>query len=103
MIRVIIYHKAKDPEKLMAVIREVRNEAMKQKGYITGETLVHTEDSSKVIVITTWQSLEDWKAWDTNAKRLKLKERIDELLEEPYEVRTYQHYLVREARVWSTM
>jgi heme-degrading monooxygenase HmoA len=103
MVRVIIYHKAKDTEKLMAVIRDVRNEAMKQKGYITGETLVHTEDPSKVIVITTWQSTEDWKAWDTSEKRLKLKEKIDALLEEPYEIRTYQHYLVREDRVWSTM
>ena len=103
MVRVIIEHKAKDPDKLMTVIRDVRNEAMKQRGYITGETLVSTEDPTNVIVITTWQSPEDWNAWDTSEKRIKLNERINELLEEPYKVRTYRHYLVREDRVWSTM
>jgi heme-degrading monooxygenase HmoA len=103
MVRTILYHKAKDPEKLMPIIREDGNEAMKQKGYITGETLVSAEDPSKVIVITTWQSLKDRKAWDTSEKRLKLKERIDKLLEEPYEVSTYRHHLIREGRVWSVM
>ena len=103
MVRVIIDHKAKDPEKLKAVIRDVRNEAMKQRGYITGETLVSTEDPSNVIVITTWQSPEDWKAWDTSEKRVKLNERINALLVEPYTIHTYRHYLVREDRVWSTM
>ena len=71
MIRTIIHHKAKDHEKLMEVIRDVRNEAMKQRGYITGETLVSSDDPSDVIVITTWQSPEDWEAWDTSEKRLK--------------------------------
>jgi len=103
MVRVIIQHKAKDPEKLMAVIREVRNEAMKQRGYITGETLVSTKDPSDVIVITTWQTQKDWKAWDTSDKRQELNKKINPLLEESYEVRIYQHYLVREDRVWSTM
>ncbi|MFC1845794.1 antibiotic biosynthesis monooxygenase family protein [Chloroflexota bacterium] len=103
MLRTILIHKAKDPGKLMPFIIEDRNEAMKQKGYITGETLVDTEDPSKVIVMTTWQSPEDRKAWDTSEKRLKLKEKIDELLEEPYQVSTYQHYLVRNGRVWSAL
>jgi len=103
MVRTVLCHKAKDPEKLMAVIRDVRNEAMKQKGYITGETLVSTDDPSNVVVITTWQSPEDWNAWDTSEKRVKLNERINELLEEPYQIRTYRHDLVREGRVWSTL
>jgi len=103
MVRVIIQHKAKDPEKLMAVIRDVRNEAMKQRGYITGETLVSTKDPADIIVITTWQTLKDWKAWDTSDKRQELNKKINAFLEEAYEVRTYQHYLVREDRVWSTM
>jgi len=103
MVRVLIYHKAKDPEKLMAVIRDVRNEAMKRRGYITGETLVSTDDPADVIVITTWQTLKDWEAWDTSDQRQELNKKINLLLEEPYVVRTYQHYLVREDRVWSTM
>lgn len=103
MVRVILEHKAKDTEKLVDVIREVRNEAMKQRGYITGETLVNIEDPSTVLVISTWEKLEDWNAWDTSETRVKMKKRINELLVEPYTVHTYNYYLVKEKRVWSTV
>ena len=102
MVRVIIEHKARDTERVIDIIRELRNEAMKQPGYITGETLVNTEDTSNVLVISTWQNLEDWKAWDTSETRLKITKPIKQLLVEPYTVRTYRYHLVREKRVWST-
>ena len=102
MVRVIVQHRAKDAEKLIDVIRELRNEAMKQPGYITGETLVNTEDPSNVMVISTWQSAEDWKAWDTSETRAKITKRVNELLVEPYRVDIYRYYLLRQNRVWST-
>jgi len=102
MVRVIIEHKARDAERVIDIIRELRNEAMKQPGYITGETLVNTEDTSNVLVISTWQNLEDWEAWDTSETRLKITEPIKQLLVEPYTVRTYRYYLIRQNRVWST-
>ena len=104
MVRVIIEHqaKAKGVERVIDIIRELRNEAMKQPGYITGETLVNTEDASNVLVISTWQNLEDWKAWDTSKTRVKITQPIYPLLVEPYTVRTYRYHLVREKRVWST-
>ncbi len=105
MVRVIIEHQVKDAKKvgrLIDAIRELRNEAMKQRGYITGETLVNTEDACNVLVISTWQDLENWKAWDVSETRAKITQRISPLLAEPYTVRTYQYSLVREKRVWST-
>lgn len=100
MIRVIIEHQSKDTENLMNVLREVRTEAMKQRGYITGETLVDSENPSSVIVITTWQTPEDWELWDTCDKRKKLNEKINPLLTEPYKVRVLRYYLVPEIRGW---
>ena len=104
MVRVIIEHraKAKDVERVIDIIRELRDEAIKRQGYITGETLVNTEDASNVLVISTWQNLEDWKAWDTSETRVKITQQIYPLLVEPYTVRTYHYHLVREKRVWST-
>lgn len=99
MVKAVIEHKARDTEKLIDVIREVRNEAMKQRGYITGETLVNTEDPSNVLVISTWENLDDWKAWDTSEKRLEMKPRINELLIEPYTARTFHYYLIQQKRV----
>jgi heme-degrading monooxygenase HmoA len=106
MVRVIIEHQVKnagDVETVLGLIRELRDEAMKRWGYITGETLVNTEDERNVLVISTWNSRENWKEWDTSEKRLNLTEGINRLLAEPYKVRTYHYFLVREKRVWSTI
>ena len=103
MVRVIIEHQAKDVEGVIAGILELRNEAMKRQGYITGETLVNTEDSSNVLVISTWQNLNAWQEWDTSEIRVKITQKINPLLVKPYEVRTYSYYKVRQDRVWSTV
>ena len=102
MFRVIVEHKTKDTEKLIDVIHELRTEAMKQSGYITGETLVNTEDISNVLVISTWQNRDDWNAWDKSDTRIRITKKINELLLEPYTVKTYQYYMIRQDRVWST-
>jgi heme oxygenase (mycobilin-producing) len=92
MIRVILQHKTNNVEELIQVLRETRTEAMKQKGYITGETLVNPNDQTEVLVISTWQSMEDWKAWDKCEVRVKLKERIMALLTEPFIINIYNLY-----------
>jgi quinol monooxygenase YgiN len=105
MVRVIIEHQvrdAEDVERVLSIIHELRNEAMRRQGYITGETLVNTEDPCNVLVISTWNELQNWQEWDTSETRLKITEEINPLLVKPYTVRTYRYYLVREKRVWST-
>lgn len=101
MVRVIIEHKAKDTEKLAKVIGRVTTEAMKQHGYITGEFRVNTEDPTNVLVMSTWDKIEDWKAWDNSEAKTRIKPQIDNLLVEPYTVRTFDYCLVKENRVWS--
>ncbi|MDP2855777.1 MAG: antibiotic biosynthesis monooxygenase, partial [bacterium] len=76
--------------------------AMKQPGYITGETLVNTEDTANVLVISTWRNEKDWDAWDTCEIRQKITQQVKPLLTKPYTVRTYRYYLTKENRVWST-
>ena len=68
---------------LSELLMELRAEAMKAKGYITGETLRSLDDSNKYIVISTWESLEHWRAWEKNEKRKEIQERIDALLRAP--------------------
>ena len=89
MIKVIIERHAKEGENLSRLLRELRAAAMRQPGYVTGETLASTEDSS-IIVISTWQSLEDWKVWETSETRAKLYQQIEPLLAKKPKVRTYQ-------------
>ena len=101
MVRVIIEHKAKDPAGVIDVIRELRDEAMKQKGYITGETLVNSNDPSNVLVISTWQNLQDWNAWDKSDLRTRITQRALPFLAEPYAVRTFEYQTIRANRVLS--
>ena len=80
MIKVIIERQLKPGEELYSLLRELRAAAMHQPGYVTGETLVSTEDRSDILVISTWQSLEHWKAWEASASRARLYEQIQLLL-----------------------
>ncbi len=91
MIRVIIERHAKNPLRLLPLFRDIRAEAMKQPGYISGENLVDTEDHSNIIVISTWQSLKDWKTWYGSEARTRLDQRIQPLLAEPARIKTYRY------------
>ena len=90
MIKVIIERYLKEAESLAPLLRKLRAEAMHQPGYVTGETLVSTEDKSIIAVISTWHSLKDWKAWETSETRARLYQQIEPLLAEKPKVRTYQ-------------
>lgn len=92
MIRVVIQRHLKEGKKanLMPLLRELRAAAMSQPGYITGETLANTGDSSVISVLSTWQSLEDWKAWEKSEPRATLYKKIEPLLVEEPTISVYQ-------------
>jgi len=77
---------------LNKLLTELRSLAMKSTGYISGETLRALDDPNHFIVISTWDSLEDWKAWEKNQERQKIQKKIDDLLRAPSRHRIYAHY-----------
>ena len=90
MIKVIIERYAKGGQDISPLLRQLRAAAIHFPGYVTGETLVSTQDSSILITISTWQRLEDWKRWETSETRAGLYQQIEPLLLEKPTVRTYQ-------------
>ena len=92
MIRVIVERHLKEGKRgdLLPLLRELRTAAMHQPGYITGQTLAKTEDKSIVAVISSWRSLEDWKAWESSEPRTRLYKLIKPLLEEEPKVTVYE-------------
>jgi len=87
MVKVVLEHRTKSREHtktLVKLIKKIRSQAREQHGFITGETLVDTEDPCHVIVISTWQNPDDWKAWDVSSVRAETKPQIEELLVEPF-------------------
>lgn len=74
---------------LLPLLIEMRSKATAQPGYISGETLRNVRDPEDYIVISTWQSEDVWKAWESSKERVEIQERIDALLGEKTEYGIY--------------
>ena len=54
----------KDKEKdLLPLIKELRILTTRQDGYISGETLQRIDKPDETVVISTWETAEDWNRW----------------------------------------
>jgi len=82
MIRIIIerYCKPGKEAQFGGLLKELRMAAMSQYGYISGETLCELDDPSLFIVISTWATLDAWRAWQVSQQRLLIEEGIDSLI-----------------------
>jgi heme-degrading monooxygenase HmoA len=65
---------------LIPLVRQMRASAATQSGYITGETLRSLDNPEQFMVISTWQSSDDWKNWLKSEERNKVQSKIDDLL-----------------------
>lgn len=65
---------------LLPLLLELRSKATTQPGYISGETLRNVNDPEDYVVISTWQSVESWKAWEASKGRREIQNKIDSLL-----------------------
>ena len=76
---------------MIPLFRQMRASATAQPGYITGETLRSLDNPEEFLVISTWQSSEDWKRWLESGARKNIQKEIDALLggETRYEVFHY--------------
>ena len=91
MIRVVISRKAKAGEDLSSLLVELRVAAITRfPGYIGGETLVNLEDSTNMVVLSTWRSIEDWERWSNSETRINLYKRIEPLLQEKPRVKIFE-------------
>lgn len=84
-IRVIIERKVKEgrQSEMMNVLRELRTLALPRRGYIAGETLRSKDDPSTYIVISSWESVEDWEAWRNRPERNKIRKKLEQFLVTP--------------------
>jgi len=81
MIKVIIdqYCQPNKEEQFSGLLLELREMAIRQRGYISGETLRELINPSLFKVISTWSTLEDWRTWQRSQQRLSIDELIESL------------------------
>lgn len=77
--------------KMHQVLRQLRSKAIQVKGYISGETLRSQDNPLKFLVIGTWATIEDWKAWEANPDRIKIQQELTPLLNGPEKTSVFSH------------
>lgn len=93
MVKVLLERtiKGKHVSDIVRLLRQMRVLAMQQPGYISGETLHAVSDPNHYLVISTWESMDHWQAWASNAERRKLQAEIDSFLESPTHLRLFTY------------
>ncbi len=92
-VKIIIKRKvpqAKEKD-LLPLIRDLRILTTRQKGYISGETLRRIDKPGETVVVSTWETVADWKRWFTSPDRTVLQGKIDALLGQETEYQIYTH------------
>ncbi len=80
-VKILIKRKVPEDKirKIIPLFRQMRNLAMDQPGYISGETLKKL-DTDEFMVISSWQSSADWNKWIQTKERNEIQQKIDELI-----------------------
>lgn len=97
MIKVIIERRClpgKEAE-LEGLLLELRTRAMRQPGYVSGETLKGdtlrtVDDPSLWLVISAWVDADSWLAWESKPERREIASKIEPLLVAPEEVTVFR-------------
>lgn len=91
VVKVLIKRRIKEGKarEVFTLLNKFRSDAMDQKGYITGESLIDHDDPQKILVIATWQSIENWLAWKENKLRKANEARLQQYLDKPTEYEAY--------------
>jgi heme-degrading monooxygenase HmoA len=76
---------------LLVFIKEMRVLTTQQPGYISGETLKRLDRTGQSLVISMWQSLEDWERWFHSEERSRIQKKIDALVGKTTEFQIYDY------------
>jgi heme-degrading monooxygenase HmoA len=81
-------------QEAVELLKEVRSYALKQPGYISGETLINHYDPCNITVVSTWQTIDDWIRWEESDERSANENQLEALQEGPTDFEIYDLGLV---------
>ena len=81
-------------QEAVELLKDVRSQALKQPGYISGETLINHYDPCKITVVSTWQTIDDWIRWEESDERSAKENQLEGLQEGPTDFEIYDLGLV---------
>jgi len=75
MIKGIIGYKVLDYKNVESVLMQLRSCAMQYPGFVDADFLVSEGDESVGVMISTWETMENWKTWVGSKGTLELLQR----------------------------
>ena len=90
MIKVISGYKLKEGADIQPVLLKLRSHAMTYRGFVGAENLINAKDISIVAIISTWEDVENWQAWETSTARREILREAEPLLEEELRITIYK-------------
>jgi heme-degrading monooxygenase HmoA len=77
--KIIIKRRFKEgrTRQIIALLNELRSRAVREPGYISGETLTKQGYPNNMVVIATWQTMEDWHRWQEKEERKKFEAMLE--------------------------
>ena len=81
-VKVLIKRKVAEDKarEMIPLFKQMRVQANNQPGYISGETMRSLDNPDEFLVISTWETSDDWKNWVNSADRREVQAKIDALL-----------------------
>lgn len=85
LVKVYIKRQFKEgsDKEAFSLLKKIRSAAIRHEGYISGETLVSTEDFNVIMVVSTWQSLDEWNSWKSSEERKVIDDQLEKLQTSP--------------------
>lgn len=70
------------PEELVPLMAQLSDRARQQEGYISTDTLQSTDNPDEYLVVSKWETEEDWQKWFGSKERRDIQGEIDSLIGE---------------------
>ncbi|HBH30287.1 MAG: antibiotic biosynthesis monooxygenase [Desulfofustis sp. PB-SRB1] len=77
-------------QKLVPLLKQLREESSKRPGYISRTTYSKISDPGELIVIAEWESVEDWMNWMNTEESRELQWQIDSIIGEKTTFEVYR-------------
>jgi len=90
-VKILIKRKFKNAnsKNVSAVIGKSRENAMRENGYISSETLCSSDDPNLILVLSMWKKKEDWDYYKNSSLRKETEKKFAPLLARPTEYSSY--------------
>ena len=72
-----IVKEGQDAKALLPYVVDLRALAVRQDGYISGETFFNLKQREECLVISRWTSLENWQKWENDDRRIDLNKEME--------------------------